>query len=135
MGHLWDIAQAHLDEYGVRAAALARRMGTSPQTLDSWKNRGVRSLPSKALLEALARETRTPYEEVLDAALRDIDYLPKESDRDGNATPIGDGDIVPPTPIDFEARRRKPIPTDAAARKGKLYKPGDSQESPSGEDR
>lgn len=31
--------------------------------------------------------------------------------------------------IDFDARRRKPIPTDAAARKGKLYKPADSQDS------
>lgn len=84
MGYLWDIAQAHLDAYGVRAAALARRMGTSPQTLDSWKNRGVRSLPSRELLEALAKETRTPYPVVLEAALRDTDYLPKEGDRSGD---------------------------------------------------
>jgi transcriptional regulator with XRE-family HTH domain len=87
MSYLWDIAQAHLDAYGVRAAALARRMGTAPQTLDSWKNRGVRSLPTRDLLEALARETRTPYRVVLDAALRDIDYMPRESDGDGDAPP------------------------------------------------
>jgi len=96
MSHLWDIAQAHMDEYGVRAAALARRMGTSPQTLDSWKNRGVRSLPSRALLEALARETRTPYEDVLAAALADIDYLPKE--RDGHAAPTTQGSLTPTPP-------------------------------------
>lgn len=87
MGYLWDIAQAHLDAYGVRAAALARRMGTSPQTLDSWKNRGVRSLPTRELLEALARETRTPYPVVLDAALRDIDYLPKAGEDGGDTAP------------------------------------------------
>lgn len=77
-GHLWRIVQRHLDAYGVRAATLAKRMGTSPQTLDSWKHRGVRALPSRELLEALSAETRTPYAEVLAAALRDIGYLPPE---------------------------------------------------------
>lgn len=73
---LWAIVQAHMDAYGVREAELARRMGTSPQTLNSWKNRGVRSLPSRRLLEALAREARVPYEEVLHAALVDTAYAP-----------------------------------------------------------
>lgn len=80
MGHLWAIAQAHMDRYGVRAAALARKMGTAPQTLDSWKNRGIKRLPERWLLEALARETGTPYEVVLRAALRDIAYLPDDGD-------------------------------------------------------
>lgn len=74
MSHLWDIIQAHLDEYGVREAALARRMGTSAQTLNSWKNRGLKKLPDRWLLEAVARETRTPYDEVLNAVLVDIAY-------------------------------------------------------------
>jgi len=81
MGYLYDIAQRHLDAYGVRAAALAKRMGTAPQTLDSWKNRGLKELPDQWLLEALARETRTPYGDVLTAVLRDIGYLPKERER------------------------------------------------------
>ena len=75
MGYLWDIAQAHMDETGARAAALARHMGTSPQTLDSWKNRGLKRLPEKRLLEAFALVTKTPYRVVLTAVLRDIDYL------------------------------------------------------------
>ncbi len=74
MSHLWDIIQAHLDEYGVREAALARRMDTSPQTLNSWKKRGLKQLPERWLLEAVARETKTPYEDVLDAVLFDISY-------------------------------------------------------------
>ena len=75
MGYLWNIAQTHMDAYGVRAAALARLMGTKPQTLDSWKNRGLKKLPEKRLLEALARVTNTRYRDVLMAVLRDIDYL------------------------------------------------------------
>lgn len=89
MADLWGIVQRHLDAYGVRAAALARRMGTSPQTLDSWKHRGVRALPRRHLLEALARETRTPYGDVLIAALRDAGYLPRGREgRDGQPAPI-----------------------------------------------
>ena len=93
MGDLWGIAQRHMDAFGVRAAALARRMGTSPQTLSSWKQRGVHQLPSVDLLEALARETRTPYGEVLAAALRDAGYLPKERDGHG-PTPTSEGPLV-----------------------------------------
>lgn len=83
MGHLWSIIQDHLDRYGVREAAFARRLGTAPQTLNSWKKRGLRQLPDRSLLEAVARETGTPYDEVLDAVLRDIGYkddAPAKSD-------------------------------------------------------
>lgn len=92
MSHLWDLIQAHLDEYGVRDAAFARRMGTSAQTLNSWKNRGLKRLPERELLEAVARETRVPYEDVLDAVLIDINYKDEEvGDRERSApiTPAG----------------------------------------------
>jgi hypothetical protein len=74
MGELWRIIQAHLDRYGVREAAFARQIGTVSQTLSSWKHRGLKQLPSKDLLEAVARETTTPYEDVLAAVLVDIGY-------------------------------------------------------------
>lgn len=80
MTRLWAIVQAHLDKYGVREAALARRMDTTPQTLNTWKKRGLKTLPAKHLLEALARETGTPYEEVLDAVLADIGYRDPDLD-------------------------------------------------------
>lgn len=79
MNPLWDIVQAHLDKYGVREAELSRRIGASSPTLNQWKNRGVKGLPQKRLLLALARETGTSYEAVLDAALRSIGYLPEEA--------------------------------------------------------
>jgi len=74
MGELYGIIQKHLDRYGVREAALARLMGTSSQTINSWKTRGVRQLPTRTLLEAVARETGTSYDVVLHAALVDAGY-------------------------------------------------------------
>lgn len=116
MGYLYDIAQRHLDAYGVRASALARRMGTVPQTLDSWKNRGLKELPEQWLLEALARETRTPYGDVLTAVLRDIGYLSKGSDGDGDAaatnraevSPAAGKVVIPKTPQRRGASQKRP---------------------------
>lgn len=90
MGELYSIIQRHLDRYGVREAALARLMGTSSQTINSWKTRGVRQLPTRPLLDALARETGTPYEVVLRAALLDTGYL-------DSVTPDADGEALPPS--------------------------------------
>lgn len=87
MGHLWAIVQAHLDRWGVLEAELARRIGTKPQTLNSWKNRGVRALPRRQLLLNLATVTRVPYQHVLEAALMDAGYLTEESDGDDSAAP------------------------------------------------
>lgn len=75
VGHLYAIVQRHIDNYGVREAELARRVGTSPQTINSWKNRGVRALPSRAILLKLAEVTRTAYADVLEAALTDTGYI------------------------------------------------------------
>jgi len=75
MGEFWAIIQAHLDRYGVREAAFARKIGTVSQTTSNWKHRGLAQLPKRELLEAVARETNTPYAVVLDAVLADIGYL------------------------------------------------------------
>lgn len=83
MSKLWDLIQTHIDDTGVREAELARRMGSSPQTLNSWKNRGLKALPERRLLQAVGEQTRTPYETVLDAALFDIGY----SSETGNGQP------------------------------------------------
>ncbi|MDJ0006467.1 hypothetical protein [Gordonia alkanivorans] len=75
MSELWKIIQTHLDQTGVREAEFARRIGTSPTTVNSWKNRGVRSLPERRLLEAVANEIPgVSYRQVLAAVLSDIGY-------------------------------------------------------------
>lgn len=116
MGELYTIIQKHLDRYGVREAALARLMGTSSQTINSWKTRGVRQLPTRTLLEALARETGTPYSMVLRAALVDTGYLP--------GAPVSDGPAhraePQPEPADAGVGRHAPhstplTPEDIAA--------------------
>jgi len=92
-GELWSIIQAHLDRYGVYEAVFARRMGTSPQTINTWKVKGVKRLPERWLLEAVARETGTQYSAVLHAALVDTGYLPDP------VTPVLDGEAqLPPVP-------------------------------------
>src|SRR5690242_16868298 len=63
MGHLWALIQEYLDRQGgMSQAALARKMGTSPQTLGSWKKRGSR--PEPEALRALAVAIEQPYEVV-----------------------------------------------------------------------
>ena len=114
VGKLYDIVQARIDSTGVTEATLAKRMGTSPQTINSWKNRGVRRLPEKWLLVALARETDTKYVEVLDAALHDSRYLPEEAEIHERSTPMKDPTVTfePIEPVRTRAPRggRPPTP-------------------------
>lgn len=105
-GELWSIIQAHLDRYGVYEAVFARRMGTKPQTINTWKNLGVKRLPERWLLEAVAREARTPYEVVLRAALLDTGYLDRVTpESDGEAPRLSD---LPPGPDPSEVHRPRP---------------------------
>lgn len=75
MGELWKVIQAHLDSVGVSEAEFSRRMDSSPQTLNSWKRRGLKQLPDRRLLESVASLTGVSYTDVLTAALIDIGYL------------------------------------------------------------
>jgi hypothetical protein len=105
MGEFWGIIQAHLDRYGVREAAFARKIGTVSQTTSNWKHRGLSQLPKRELLEAVARETSTPYEAVLRAVLTDIGYLTPE--------PAGDAPTpLPPAPAPDLSEVHQPRPED-----------------------
>ncbi|GGG04479.1 hypothetical protein GCM10007304_18250 [Rhodococcoides trifolii] len=75
MSEIWNIIQSHLDSVGVSEAEFARRMNSSPQTLNSWKKRGLRQLPDKRLLNAVSELTGVGYLAVLRAALVDTEYL------------------------------------------------------------
>lgn len=76
-GHLLQIVDDYKDRHGAPSdASIARALGVaSRQTLSQWRTHGMRDLPSRQLLAALARLTGRDYYEVLTAALRDIGYL------------------------------------------------------------
>lgn len=121
-GELWSLIQAHLDEYGVRDAAFARRMGTSPQTINTWKTQGIKRLPERWLLDAVARETRTPYAVVLEAALRDTGYAagvrPETVDEDAPSHPSAPdlSELHQPRPEDNRGVASRPAHAPARPR-------------------
>ncbi len=73
VSELLDLIQAHLDRYGVTRSEFARRAGTTPQTVQNWKDRPT-TLPRREHLEGVARVIGVPYEVVLSAALQDAGY-------------------------------------------------------------
>lgn len=75
-------------------SSIARAIGTAPQTVNSWRKRGIREMPSPALLAKLAELLRVPMETVVLAAARDAGYLqPREGDEgERQAPPIGESE-------------------------------------------
>lgn len=67
------LIQSHLDRYGVTRATFAKRIGTTPQTVQNWKTRST-TMPKPEVLKGVADETKVPYLIVLDAALKDAGY-------------------------------------------------------------
>lgn len=90
MSHLLAIVDAYKDAHGQPSdSAVARAIGVKPQTLSSWRTRGIKEPPAREALRALARLTRLDYESVvLRAALLDAGWL-EDGDGDGHdAAPI-----------------------------------------------
>lgn len=76
MSELLRIIDDYRDAHGQPSdASVARAIGIAPQTLSSWRKRGIRDLPADETLENLALLVRLPYEEyVLQVALYDAGY-------------------------------------------------------------
>lgn len=73
MSRLWIFVQAYLDSQGgTSAAALARKIGTSSQTVNTWKVRGSR--PGPDILRKLARAIDVDHEVLLAAVEADNGY-------------------------------------------------------------
>lgn len=67
-------------------SSIARAIGVRPQTISSWRTRGIRELPEQDTLTRLAGFLGVDLERVLlPAVLRDAGYLPKRrpDDPDG----------------------------------------------------
>lgn len=79
MTRLMRLIRQHLDRYGVTQSEFARRAGTSPQTVQNWRDQ-IKALPDARHLLGVAEVTNLPYVVVLDAALADAGYLPSDVD-------------------------------------------------------
>jgi transposase-like protein len=80
MSHLLAIIDEYKDAHGAPSdSSIARAVGIAPQTLSSWRKRGIRELPNRETLQALARLTRRDYtNDVLRAVLLDIGYMSED---------------------------------------------------------
>lgn len=85
MSKLLALIDEHKEAHGNPSdASIARAIGVAPQTLSSWRKRGIRELPAKDTLERLAIFLRRDYRTVvIPAALADIGYVPDADEGDG----------------------------------------------------
>lgn len=76
MSELLRIIDDYRDAHGQPSdASIARAIGIAPQTLSSWRKRGIKEPPEAATLRSLARLVGLPYEDhVLQAALVDAGW-------------------------------------------------------------
>ena len=76
MSKLLAIIDDYKDKHGQPSdASISRALGIAPQTLSSWRKRGIRELPARDTLVELARFMRVPYDDVLRAVLVDVGYM------------------------------------------------------------
>lgn len=82
MTRLLAIIDDYKDRHGQPAdAAVARAIGIKPQTLSSWRKRGMKEPPAVDSLRALARLAGVDYETVvLRAVLMDVGWIEPEAD-------------------------------------------------------
>lgn len=72
---LVELIDRYKTAHGVSDAELARRIGITRENLRLWRINGVRRLPERSNLAAVARTIGQPYRQVLSAALFDTGYL------------------------------------------------------------
>lgn len=77
MPRMKALVDSFRDEYGSKEPWISEQLGLDRRALWGWWNNGLAQMPSPFLLHALARTIRTPYRDVLDAALHDFRYLPE----------------------------------------------------------
>jgi transcriptional regulator with XRE-family HTH domain len=89
MSKLLAIIDAYKDAHGQPSdASIARAVGVAPQTISSWRKRGIRQLPERDTMKQLAAFMRVDYDDVLDAALIDTGYMEERPPDD--APPTGE---------------------------------------------
>ncbi|KPN44906.1 DNA-binding protein, partial [Mycobacterium intracellulare subsp. chimaera] len=78
---LIELVDRYKNAHGVSDAELARRIGITRENLRLWRTNGIRRLPERSNLAAVARTIGRPYRQVLSAALFDSGYLTQTDTR------------------------------------------------------
>lgn len=91
MSRLLAIIDAYKDTHGQPSdSSIARAIGAAPQTISSWRKRGIKEPPNRDLLRNLAGFVGVDYETVvLRAVLIDVGWIEDGDGDDGlRAAPI-----------------------------------------------
>lgn len=110
MGELGRLIEAHRDEqqYPPSNAAIGRAVGVTRTTIANWLNGD--GLPSPENLRRLATLLGVPYWRVLEAALVDSGYMPRESESRGNTPAIELEEVTSSgDPLPEPGRREQPV--------------------------
>lgn len=94
MGKLLSIIDTYKDTHGQPSdASVARAVGIAPQTLSSWRKRGIRQPPEPDTLRRLAAFMNVPHLDVVHAALYDAGWITQDDlDRLDRGTPASSGE-------------------------------------------
>ncbi len=94
MSRLVALIDEYKDTHGAPSdSSIARAIGTKPQTISSWRTRGIKEPPSPVTMRNLATLLGVSYERVvLRAALLDAGWITEESTiRKGEVDGTGTG--------------------------------------------
>lgn len=99
MSRLVSIIDVYRDLHGQPSdSSVARSIGIKPQTLSSWRTRGLKEPPNREALQKLADLVGLDYEhDVLRAALLDAEWIEE-----------GDGDDYSAASIAARRSKRRP---------------------------
>jgi transcriptional regulator with XRE-family HTH domain len=94
MSHLVKLIDDYKDTHGGPSdSSIARAIGVAPQTISSWRKRGIRQLPEQETLAALARLIGVDYNTgVMPAVLVDIGYMDEE-ELEEDPDPVPNSDV------------------------------------------
>lgn len=92
MSRLLAIIDEYKDAHGAPSdSSIARAIGVKPQTISSWRKRGLKEPPDRAALRKLAGLVNLDYESVvLRAVLLDVEWIePGQSEVDQSDSQTG----------------------------------------------
>lgn len=88
MSKLIALIDEYKDAHGSPSdSSIARAIGAAPQTISSWRRRGIKSPPDMDLLRSLAAFLGADFESiVLRAVLIDVGWIEDHGGGDGNGS-------------------------------------------------